>query len=85
MGQSVEDVHPSTMKEFQKYSWPGNVRELRNIIERNLIENTEPIFRAKIIELEQKSNCGMRRLKEVQAEHISSVLQACLPEKPRGL
>ena len=54
IGRTVDGVQASTMQKFQKYAWPGNVRELRNVIERNLILNTGPIFKADIPELEEE-------------------------------
>ena len=53
MGRKIEGIHAGTMLAFQRYSWPGNVRELRNVIERNLILNHGPMFRADLPELEQ--------------------------------
>jgi formate hydrogenlyase transcriptional activator len=76
MGRSIEVVHASTMREFQKYSWPGNVRELRNVIERNLILNTGSTFRAEVPELEQKLSRDMRHIDEVESEYFRNVLQA---------
>ena len=62
------------MQKLQRYTWPGNVRELRNVIERNLILNTGPIFRAEIPELEEKPHRAIHHLDE--AEHLQNVLQA---------
>jgi formate hydrogenlyase transcriptional activator len=76
MGRSIEVVNTSTMRDFQKYSWPGNVRELRNVIERNLILNTGPVFRAEVPELDRKANRDMRRLEDVESEYFRSVLSA---------
>ena len=76
MGRSIEVVHASTMREFQKYSWPGNVRELRNVIERNLILNTGSTFRAEVPQLEQKLRRDMRHIDEVESEYFRNVLQA---------
>jgi formate hydrogenlyase transcriptional activator len=76
MGRTIEVVHATTMRDFQSYSWPGNVRELRNIIERNLILNSGPIFRAGIPEQDQKPNREMRHLDEVESEYFHNVLQA---------
>ena len=76
MGRNVEVVQASTMKEFQNYPWPGNIRELRNVIERNLITSTGPIFHAEVPELERDSTTGTRRLSEVEAGLFRSVLQA---------
>jgi len=74
MGRKIEGVQAETITEFQRYNWPGNVRELRNIIERNLILNTGPMFRAEIPELEEKPDRTTRRPDEV--EHLQNVLQA---------
>jgi formate hydrogenlyase transcriptional activator len=76
MGKKVEGVQASTMRKLQSYGWPGNVRELRNVIERNLILSTGPIFRAEIQELDAKPNPTIRRLGEVESEHFHNVLQA---------
>ena len=75
MGRKIEGVHAGTMVAFQKYSWPGNVRELRNVIERNLILNTGPIFRAELLELE-KTDRTLRHLDQIESDHFRSVLQA---------
>ena len=75
MGRKIEGVHASTMQEFQRYSWPGNVRELRNVIERNLILNSGPVFRAEIPDLAPTIHRS-RRLTEVEAEHLRAVLHS---------
>ena len=54
-GRTVDGVQASTMRKFQKYAWPGNVRELRNVIERNLILNPGPMFKADIPELRREA------------------------------
>jgi transcriptional regulator of acetoin/glycerol metabolism len=61
---------------FQRYSWPGNVRELRNIIERNLILNEGPVFRAELAKPDQKPRHALHHLDENESEHLRSVLQA---------
>ena len=76
MGSGVEGFHAATMREFQKYSWPGNVRELRNVIERNLILNSGPIFRAELPNVPQDKSSNMRRLDEVDTEYLHNVLQS---------
>ncbi len=75
-GRTVDGVQASTMRKFQKYAWPGNVRELRNVIERNLILNPGPMFKADILELDEKAAPKMRRLGEVESEHFHRVLLA---------
>ena len=75
MGRNVEGVHAATMRDFQRYSWPGNVRELRNVMERNLILNSGPMFRAELPDLESDHNGSLRRLDEVESNHLLQVLQ----------
>lgn len=77
MGRKIEGVQSSTMKDFQRYSWPGNVRELRNVIERNLILNTGPIFQAELPVLARGfNNDHDRKLEDVEADYLRNVLQA---------
>lgn len=76
MGRSVDSIHPATMKSFQEYSWPGNVRELRNAIERNLILNSGPMFRAEVFESEETALPAGRKLEEVERRHIEKALDA---------
>ncbi len=76
MGRKIEGVQSSTMKEFQRYPWPGNVRELRNVIERNLILNTGPVFKAELPVSEAKSSDAARRLEQVEADYLRNVLQS---------
>ncbi len=76
MGRKIEGVQSSTMKEFQRYSWPGNVRELRNVIERNLILNAGPVFKAELPAGETKASEQARSLEEVEAEYLRSVLRS---------
>jgi DNA-binding NtrC family response regulator len=64
------------MREFEEYTWPGNVRELRNIIERNLILNSGPIFHAELSNSPQGKNISLRRLDEVNTEYFRKVLQS---------
>jgi formate hydrogenlyase transcriptional activator len=76
MGKDIHCIQSSTLKAFQSYAWPGNVRELRNIIERNLILNTGPVFRAKLPEA-ATGRSGVSsgiRIEEVEREHILRVL-----------
>jgi len=76
MGADVVGIHATTMREFQEYSWPGNVRELRNVIERNLILNSGPIFRAEFPNALQQKKANLRRLEEIDKEHLCTVLQS---------
>jgi len=76
MGRKIDSVQASTMQKLQRYTWPGNVRELRNVIERNLILSTGPVFRAEVPELENVLDSTMRSLDEVESEYLCSVLQA---------
>lgn len=74
-GINIEQVHPSTLRDFQRYSWPGNVRELRNVIERNLILNSGPVLRAELSDLDTHK-AELRRLEEIEVEHLRKVLHS---------
>jgi PAS domain S-box-containing protein len=75
MGRNIQGIQAATLKAFQNYSWPGNIRELRNVIERNLILNSGPLFRAKLPEAKPRpSAIAGVRIQEVEREHIVRVL-----------
>ena len=76
MGSRVDGIEAATMREFQKYFWPGNVRELRNVIERSLILMSGPVLRAELPNSLQDKKTNLRRLDQVDAEHLRSVLQS---------
>jgi Nif-specific regulatory protein len=76
MGKDVKSIHHDTLKAFQQYSWPGNVRELRNLIERYLILNPGPVFRAEVPELAETRAPAGQQLDEVERLHILQVLQS---------
>jgi formate hydrogenlyase transcriptional activator len=71
----VESIDPATLKAFQAYSWPGNVRELRNVIERYLILNPGPVFRAEVPESDESPSLVGQNLDDVERRHIQQVLQ----------
>jgi formate hydrogenlyase transcriptional activator len=75
MGRGVESIHQATLKAFQEYSWPGNIRELGNVIERNLILNPGPVFRAEVPKSNDPSVPAGQKLDEVERHHIRQVLQ----------
>ena len=75
MGRNIEIVSASTMRDLKNYSWPGNIRELRNVIERNLITNTENVFRVEMAELMATSTSARQPQAEVEAEHLRKVLE----------
>jgi formate hydrogenlyase transcriptional activator len=77
MGRNIQGIQASTLKAFQSYPWPGNIRELRNVIERNLILNSGPLFRAKLPENSARPNpiAGVR-MEEINREHILRILRS---------
>jgi formate hydrogenlyase transcriptional activator len=75
MGRGVESIHHATLKAFQDYSWPGNIRELGNVIERYLILNPGPVFRAEVPKSNDPSVPAGQKLDEIERHHIRQVLQ----------
>jgi DNA-binding NtrC family response regulator len=76
------------------HDWPGNVRELRNVVERAVIFATpgEPIRPAHLppsLHAEQPHRDAapvnpLRSLREMEAEHIRKVLDACGGNRTRA-
>lgn len=75
-GRKIDKVDTKTMLAFQRYSWPGNVRELRNIIERNLIISSGPVFTASLVELAPQMESELRPLREMEVEYLCRALRA---------
>jgi formate hydrogenlyase transcriptional activator len=75
MGKNIQHIQSSTLKTLQNYAWPGNVRELRNVIERNLILTSGPVFRARLpVATPRPSDRGATKIQEVEREHILRIL-----------
>jgi transcriptional regulator with GAF, ATPase, and Fis domain len=76
MGRSIETIHRSTMEAFKSYYWPGNVRELRNVIERFLITNTNPVFRAELPAVDPDSILShAQTFEDVERNHILRIME----------
>jgi transcriptional regulator with GAF, ATPase, and Fis domain len=76
MGRDIKSIHRDTLKAFEEYPWPGNVRELRNVIERYLILNPGPVFRAEVPELGDTGGRAAQQLDDVERHHMLRVLQS---------
>ncbi len=74
MGKTVEKISKETMDMLQSYTWPGNVRELRNIIERSMILHSGQTLNIKEIKIEGQEIDQPTSLKEIERNHILSVL-----------
>jgi len=76
MGRSIETIHRSTMEAFKSHNWPGNVRELRNVIERFLITNTKPMFRAELPAVDTNGTLTHgQTFEEVERNHILHIME----------
>jgi len=83
--KEVREVSPEAMERLLSYNWPGNVRELKNLIERVMILESEPIIRPDHIPIpaERSARDGEARvalplvslrLREVERQVILHVL-----------
>ena len=83
----VSDFSQEALDAFARYDWPGNVRELRNAVERAVIfaEAGKPIrlahlplhLREGAAKVTPASGRPLRTLREVEAEYIREVIEAC--------
>jgi formate hydrogenlyase transcriptional activator len=77
-GKTIEALSSRSLIELQQYAWPGNVRELRNVIERGMILTKGGTFTAIVPQVRTLRPAARgKRLVDVQAEHIRSVLDGC--------
>ncbi|MFC1826816.1 sigma 54-interacting transcriptional regulator [Thermodesulfobacteriota bacterium] len=74
MGKTVENIPNKTMDKLMNYTWPGNVRELRNVIERAMILHSGQTLHIETIQAENQEIDQPTSLKEVERNHIQSVL-----------
>jgi DNA-binding NtrC family response regulator len=44
LGKGVAEIAEEAMAFLRKYDWPGNIRELKNVMERAVILNTQPVI-----------------------------------------
>jgi formate hydrogenlyase transcriptional activator len=78
-GKQIDAISKETFAALQRYPWPGNVRELRNVVEREMIVATGPTLTvappASAVSVPRRAESA--KLEDVQAEHITSVLESC--------
>ena len=78
-GRKIDSISKESLAALQRYPWPGNVRELRNVIEREMIVATGPtlIVAPPTSPVTIPRRAESSKLEDVQAEHITSVLESC--------
>jgi formate hydrogenlyase transcriptional activator len=78
-GRKIDSISKESLAALQRYPWPGNVRELRNVIEREMIVATGPTLTVapptSPVTIPRRAESS--KLEDVQAEHITSVLESC--------
>ena len=85
MKKSIETISTETMSALMRYPWPGNIRELQNVIERALILSKSNDLKVPLSDLQSRApengkaendkRNGTATLKEVERQHILSVLE----------
>jgi formate hydrogenlyase transcriptional activator len=78
-GKKIDSIAKESLAALQRYPWPGNVRELRNVIEREMIVATGPTLAVAppAVPVSMPRRTESLKLEDVQAEHITSVLESC--------
>lgn len=84
IGNSVDAISASMMRQLQRHSWPGNIRELEGTIQRALISSTGPTLElaepirsdySRTGQVPADSSTASNDLRENEREHIQSVLE----------
>jgi PAS domain S-box-containing protein len=74
MGKKIDRMTNQTIDLMQAYSWPGNVRELKNVIERAMILNTDPVLHIDHLESDETIDRPVT-LEDANRHHILKVLK----------
>ena len=84
LGREITDVPKRVMQSLSAYDWPGNVRELENVIERALILSRGSTLHVEDLAggaapaaAQAGSPFSLRRLDDVERDHIRGVLERC--------
>lgn len=79
MGKRIDGIDPASMDRLLAYAWPGNIRELRNLLERAVILNNDPMLRVDLAEFGHApvstATSTSQSLDEVERQHILAVLK----------
>jgi formate hydrogenlyase transcriptional activator len=86
MGKRINNIEPSTLDLFQRYTWPGNVRELQNVVERAVILSEGETFCVDEAWLQRESPRSLQQvssLKIILMGQEKEMIEAAL-KKSRG-
>ncbi|MBU4316249.1 MAG: sigma 54-interacting transcriptional regulator [Proteobacteria bacterium] len=78
MNKDIKTIPSAEMNKMIQYHWPGNIRELENIIERGLVLNSTPVFKAMELDADidpGKNKIPARSLEENERNHILLALE----------
>ena len=78
LGKTITQIPAGIIQQLQDYSWPGNVREQENVIERAVINSSEPkLHLAGDLSgpAEKEMPTQPKSLQEIEKDHIIRVLE----------
>lgn len=87
-GKKIAKVDKAFIEDLKKHNWKGNIRELRNVVERSVILAESDTISTDLLGFQftqQKTGIasGMFKLKDMEQEHIKSVLAHCKGNKTK--
>ena len=79
MGKKVTTIPSKVMDALTAYNWPGNIRELKNVIERSVILEDNPLLTLQSLPLvlqlaDQSTASNAFDLATIEKLHIQKVL-----------
>lgn len=94
LSPAVKEMSREAMEVLSGYDWPGNVRELFNVLERALVLSTEKTIHMSDLPLLIHAGGSqghiieniseLKRLKDIEKEHIKLVLEKSLDNKMKA-
>ena len=76
MNKTIKKVPGIEMNKLRHYHWPGNIRELENVIERGVVMNSGPVFKASVPDTASNDKTSDRQVNSLEENERNHILWA---------